>query len=226
MVVTMRFSPDACITCGTKNRKIWISENYYPKVISDHEGTFINYPYWFCSEACLEQALETYIDKRFHYSSGLTKDPAFPDHHIEEFIEVYTDHQSDLYVKAIVTLSERAYGEYKAQRVAEIAKEHADTGKEQARLAAAKQKEQERLDKIERQRRIDERREQDRLERLERQAILDRQRAEQNRKRDEEREARARKDAEREAEKQAKIAEEEAQKRAEEEKWRVKPFKF
>jgi hypothetical protein len=222
----MRFSPDACITCGTKNRRIWISENYNPKVITDHKGTFINYPYWFCSEACLEATLETYIDKRFHYSRGITKDPAFPDHHIEEFIEFYTDYQSDLYVKAIVTLSERAYGECKAQRLAEIAKQHADTEKEQARLAAEKRKEQERLDKIERQRRIDEQRELDRLERLKRQAILDRQRADQNHVRELDRQARLRKDAEREAEKQAKIAQEEAEKRAEEEKWRPKPFKF
>jgi hypothetical protein len=110
----MRFTPDACITCGTKYRDEFESEFASPNFITDNKGTFYNTPFWFCSDDCIGDALQSLVDRRFHMDRTPYNDPALPDDHIEEFVEDWIAQARRAYDQATDKLQRRAVGEYEA----------------------------------------------------------------------------------------------------------------
>jgi hypothetical protein len=83
----MKFSPDACITCGIKLRGRFTSDYNHKNFITDDRGTLCNTPFWFCSERCIATAIGSLLEKRFQGDADPYTDPRLPDHHIEEFCE-------------------------------------------------------------------------------------------------------------------------------------------
>jgi hypothetical protein len=83
----MKFSPDACISCETRSRNTFDSEYAGVNFVTDNQGTFYGSPFWFCSDDCVTKALETFVDKRFHFHNNAYNDPDCPDEYIEEFAE-------------------------------------------------------------------------------------------------------------------------------------------
>jgi len=68
----MRFNPDRCLVCGTPNRPHNLSSKY--KYI-DHTGSYPASAFWFCSEECIERALESYMPSRYHFDNSWKTDP-------------------------------------------------------------------------------------------------------------------------------------------------------
>jgi hypothetical protein len=67
----MRFNPDRCLVCGTPNRPHNLSCKY--KHI-DHTGGYPASDFWFCSEECIERALENYMSARYHFDKSWQTD--------------------------------------------------------------------------------------------------------------------------------------------------------
>jgi hypothetical protein len=110
----MRFSPDACITCGSKYRATFDSDWAAENLITDDQGTFYGTVFWFCSDDCFQTALMTFVDKRYHLGRTPYTDPKLPDDYIEEFVEQWTENAKAAYAEAILKLRKRAIGEYEA----------------------------------------------------------------------------------------------------------------
>jgi hypothetical protein len=179
----MKFSPDMCVTCGTKSRKTFDSKYAQPHygLVRDNQGSFGPTPFWFCSDICIQNAIDSFLDKRFQNGVTAADDPRCPDHHIEEFIVKWNKECLASWLNAVEKLADRAMSEgwvIIAKWEAEEAKEAEKTRKEE-QIAEEKrrkeqQREEDRLDRIERQERLDaERRE--RQEKLDAQRELDRQ---------------------------------------------------
>jgi hypothetical protein len=140
----MRFSPDACITCGTKFRRPYTSQ-LCPSdsdFITDNQGTFLESYFWFCSDECIIKAVESFLDRRFHYDRTPYNDPNLPDHHIEEWAEAWFA-QRDIAIEAAQKkLIDRAVGEH----LALVDKQNAAYAKEEEKARLAREKELKQLE--------------------------------------------------------------------------------
>jgi hypothetical protein len=110
----MKFSPDACVTCGTRFRNTFDSDYAGDNFISDTRGTLCGTRFWFCSDDCVTKALETFVEKRFHFHNNAYNDPDCPDHHIEEFAERWLQRANAAWKVAVEKLIHRALDEYHA----------------------------------------------------------------------------------------------------------------
>src|SRR6266436_932960 len=101
----MKFTPDNCITCGTILRA-----DYFSPCIDAvrTDGQLSWGPYWFCSDACVKEALQTFMDKRFHFDRDYEDDPNIPDHHIEEWVEEWQAERRLAILQATAKLLNRA----------------------------------------------------------------------------------------------------------------------
>ena len=146
----MKFSPNAGITCGTKHRHSFASQ-FNSEVITDNQGTFHGMPFWFCSDDCIFAALESFIDKRYHRYRTAYDDPDLPSDHIEEFIERWNANLLSAWEDAHTKLAYRAVGEFGDQ----VDKEHQQVveyiAKETIKREFDKQKQLDRVARIERQ---------------------------------------------------------------------------
>jgi hypothetical protein len=204
----IRFTPDTCICCPNKLRmtfdSVWTSEEF----ITDNQGTFYELPFWFCSDECIARALETYMEKRFHFQYTAYQDPKLPDDHIEEFVEDWNLRRFHACRQSLVKLRLRAIGEYGTF----VDKKNAEIDKEEEKIRAAIEKEQRQLE-ADKQKKLDQAKKEEERQKRERERLEDR------RLREEERLAK-------EEEKQRKLDEAEKARRAEEEKWKPRPFKL
>jgi Mg-chelatase subunit ChlI len=181
---------------------------YNEEFITDNQGTFYELPFWFCSDECIIRALDTSVDKRFHYNRTAYNDPDLPDDHIEEFVKDWEMRRAIAYRQAFVTFRHRALGEYGAW----VGKHNAEVDKEEERIRTALEKERRQLE-ADKQKKLDQAKKEEERQKRERERLEDR------RLREEERLAK-------EEEKQRKLDEAEKARRAEEEKWKPRPFKL
>jgi hypothetical protein len=119
----MKFSRDACITCGTKFRNTFTADS---KIITNNQGSLLITWFWFCSNECQMQAVEAFIDKRYHRKRTAYNDPELPDDHIEEFVAEWEENCERAWYDAYIKFGNQALGEYQAQKVKEIENEESE----------------------------------------------------------------------------------------------------
>jgi flagellar biosynthesis GTPase FlhF len=146
----MKFSADACITCGIKLRSRFTSDYNHRNFITDDRGTLCNTLFWFCSERCIATAFDSLLEKRFQGDRGPYDDPNLPNHHIEEFAQEWQQEYDAALKHALITIRNRAIGESKALKEKELKQRQAD---EQKELERAKKEEQQRLDREKKEKR-------------------------------------------------------------------------
>jgi hypothetical protein len=158
----MKFSPDACITCGIKLRGRFTSGYNHKTFITDDRGTFCNTPFWFCSDRCVATAIDSLLEKRFQGDADPYTDPKLPNHHIEEFCEQWTDEYNAALKHAVTTIRNRAIGEYRALKEKELKQSQADEEKRLEKQEKEERQQQEREKRETRQVFWDEKRLEDR----------------------------------------------------------------
>jgi hypothetical protein len=205
----MKFSPDTCITCGSRYRPTFDSEYLYDDYITDNRGTFRRTPFWFCSDDCFLEAVTSLVDKRFQPGRTPETDPQCPDMFIEEFIEQWNIQATNAYTKAnhkFRMLAVTAYEHYLHDLEKTQKKEHVQLQADADRqLKQMENENRQKAQQVQRDQKSLER-EQEQLYRLKRQVQQDDERRERQEKLDAQRELdrqeKIRKEAEREEERQ------------------------
>jgi hypothetical protein len=113
----MRFTPDRCLNprCGSTHRNSFVStllSDFPPNIIRENGGILNHTPFWFCSDDCLKDVLESQIDKRFHFERTAYDDPDLPGDYIEEWVEDWNRRKVEAIYAACANLARRAVAEF------------------------------------------------------------------------------------------------------------------
>src|SRR5215471_15638805 len=172
----MKFTPDACITCGTTFR----ADYFKPCIeVVETNGQLLDGPFWFCSDECVQDALNPFIEKRFQFGRTYDDDPHIPHDHIEEWIDDWYESRDFAIKKATVKFLDRALAgqkDYHAKLLEQKRREDEKKKVVQQReldqwgkvISAATTKEAKEKERLEKERRQKEEREEKEAEKRER----------------------------------------------------------